>query len=338
MLYVLHGEDDFSLHQALEEIKKGVGDQTALTTNTSVLDGQQVTVDRLRSVCEAMPFLAEKRLVIIQGLLERFEPRTKSGRQKKTTSVATRQDEYKSLAEYLGKIPDSTILVLVDGKVKSQNPLFRELSTKAKVMSFPLLRDARLRQWIQKEVGEKGGNMSPQAVDLLVRFVGGNLWIMANEIDKLVLFTAGRRIEEEDVRRVVSYVQEANVFAMVDAILEFKAGIAEQLLQQLLQHGAAPAYLLVMLSRQVRLIVRVKELRRQRKSEVEIQDKLDLPSEFALRKTLEQANRYSLARLKEVYHKLLETDLAIKTGKYDAELALNILIAELCQKQKLEAV
>jgi hypothetical protein len=28
----------------------------------------------------------------------------------------------------------------------------------------------------------------------------------------------------------------------------------------------------------------------------------------------------------------LETDLSIKTGKYGGELALNILIAELCQR------
>jgi len=334
LLYMLHGEDDFSLHQALEEIKRGIGDQTALATNTTVLNGQQVTVDQLRTVCEAMPFLAEKRLVIIQGLLERFEPKVQSGRQKKTTSASTRQDESKSLGEYLGKIPDSTILALIDGKIKAKNPLFRELSAKAKVMFFPLLKEAKLRQWIQERVGEKGGNMSPQAVDLLARFVGGNLWIMTNEIDKLILFTSGRRIEEEDIRRVVSYAQEANVFAMVDAILEFKAGVAEQLLEQLLQQGAAPAYLLVMLSRQVRMIVRVKELRGQRKSEIEIQDKLDLPSEFALRKTLEKANRYSLVRLKEVYHQLLEADLSMKTGKYDAELALNILIAELCQRHK----
>jgi len=185
-------------------------------------------------------------------------------------------------------------------------------------------------------VSEAGGSISPQAVDLLARFVGGNLWIMANEIDKLVLFTSGRRIEEEDVRLVVSYAQEANVFAMVDAILELKAGVAEQLQQQLLQRGAAPAYLLVMLVRQVRMIVRVKELRNQRKSKIEIQNKLALTSEFTLRKTLEQADRYSLTRLKEVYHKLLEADLSIKTGRFDAELALNILIAELCQRHKLE--
>jgi len=328
---VLLGEDDFSLRRSLEEIKGSIGDPAILAANTTVLEGQQVTLDQLRTVCEAAPFLAERRLVIIHGLLERFEAKSKSSRGK----TGVQQNEYKSLGEYIGKIPESTILVLIDGKITGRNPLLRELSAKAKVTSFPLLRGTELRQWMQRRVGERGGSISPPALDLLARFVGGNLWIMANEIDKLVLFTSGRRIEEEDIRLVVSYAQEANVFAMVDAILEFKAGVAEQLLQQLLQRGAASAYLLVMLSRQVRMIVRVKELRNQGKSGTEIQNKLGLTSEFALRKTLERADRYSLARLKEVYHKLLEADLSIKTGKYDAELALNILIAELCQQHKL---
>ena len=194
---------------------------------------------------------------------------------------------------------------------------------------FPLLKDDRLRQWIRKRVKEEGGSISPQAVDLLAKLIGSNLWIMANEITKLVLHASGRRVEEGDVRTLVSYAQEANVFAMVDAILEFKPGIAEKLLQQLLEEGAAPAYLLFMLARQVRMVVRAKELRRQGEPEVEIQNRLGLSTEIAWRRTLEQAGRHPLSRLIKVYHKLLGTDLAIKTGKYDGELALNILIAEL---------
>ena len=335
MLYILSGQDDFSLGGSLEEIKRGISDQALLAANTTILDGQQVTLDQLRAVCETMPFLSERRLVIVNGLLERFEPKSKSSGQKKITPVANQQNEYKLLATYISKIPDSTILVLIDGRLGRNNPLFRALSARAEVKTFPLLRNTELRKWIQRRVIEEGGSISPGAVDLLVKLVGSNLWIMKSEINKLVLFSSGRRIEEEDVKRVVSYAHQANVFAMVDAILEFKAGIAEQSLHQLLEGGAAPAYLLVMLLRQLRMIVRVKELRGQGKPEVEIQNKLGLTSEFALRKTLEQASRYSWERLKEVYHKLLETDLSIKTGKYGGELALNILIVELCQRRKI---
>ena len=117
----------------------------------------------------------------------------------------------------------------------------------------------------------------------------------------------------------------------IDAILEFRAGIAEQSLHQLLQRGNTPAYLMVMLARQIQRIVRIKELRSQRKSETETRNKLGLHSDFAWRKTAEQAERYPLERIRNVYNRLLEADLSIKTGKYESELALNILIAELCQ-------
>jgi DNA polymerase-3 subunit delta len=221
---------------------------------------------------------------------------------------------------------------LVDGEVKNRNPLFRELLPRAKVKSFPLLRDNRLLKWLQGRVRHEGGSISPQASELLTRLVGGNLWIMAGEISKLVLFASGRRIEEEDVRAVVGYVQQANVFAMVDAILECKAGPAQRALAQLLQAGVAPAYLLFMLTRQARMLVRAKELIKGGKSEVEIQDRLGLTSEFVWRKTAEQTGRYSIERLKELYHRLLEADLSIKTGRYGGELALDVLVAELCQR------
>ncbi len=331
MLYILSGQDDFSIYQSLEEIKRKMGDQTMLVTNTTTLDGQQITLDQLKTICDASPFLAEKRLVIIKGLLERFEFKGKPSRRKKATSTDNSQNEAKLLAEYVSNIPDTTILVLIDGKISSNNPLLKGLAG-AEMRSFPLLREPQLRQWIQSRVAREGSSISPQAVDVLAKMVGSNLWIMSNEIDKLILFTAGRRIEIEDVSKIVSYTQQTNVFAMIDAILESKVGLAQQLLQQLLQRGASSAYLLAILAHQLQMIVRVKELRNQRKSQRDIQDRLGITAEFALRRTLEQAVMYSWERLKEVYHKLLEADLAIKTGKYDDELALNILITELCQR------
>ena len=60
-----------------------------------------MTLDQLKTVCETLPFLAERRLVIVKGLLKRFEPRGKSNRRKKTTHVTNQQNEYKLLATYI---------------------------------------------------------------------------------------------------------------------------------------------------------------------------------------------------------------------------------------------
>ena len=336
MIYILTGQDDFSLTRYLEEIKKGIGDQSVLAAGTTTLEGQKVALEQLRTACETAPFLTEKRLVIIKGLLDRFEPESRAGRRRKTTQVRAGED-HKALADCIKNMPDSTVLVLIDGTLTNSNPLLRELAPKAVVKSFPPLRDAQLRQWVQQRVTEGGASISAQAVELLVKLVGGNLWVLASEIEKLVLFSSGRRVETDDVGALVGSSQQASVFAMVDAIVEFKVEAAERLLQRLLQSGAPPAYLLVMLARQIQMIARAKELKSRGQSGVEIQRRLGLPSEFAVRKTLEQATRYSLPRLKQVCRRVLEADLSIKTGKYDPELALNILVAELCRRGRAEA-
>jgi DNA polymerase-3 subunit delta len=166
----------------------------------------------------------------------------------------------------------------------------------------------------------------------MIRFIGSDLWSMANEVDKLVLYAAGRPIEEADVKSVVSHAREESVFNLVDAVLEFRGGVAQETLQQLLRQGAAPVQLLAMIARQVRIIFLVKEMRARGKSRPEMQIKLGLTSDFLVRKAWEQSEKYSPARLRELYHRLLETDLSIKTGRLEGEIALDILISELGQR------
>lgn len=91
LLYILWGEDQFSLEEALQGIKNGLGDISLISTNTSVMEGQKLTLNELRSVGEAMPFLSPKRLVVVKGLLERFEPRDKSARSKKSNGTSSKK-------------------------------------------------------------------------------------------------------------------------------------------------------------------------------------------------------------------------------------------------------
>jgi DNA polymerase-3 subunit delta len=334
MLHVLVGEDDFSIRQALEEVKKGIGDAMALMTNTTVLDGRLVTVEEVRNACNTVPFLADKRLVIVEGLAERFEPGERIGR-KKSGKADVPQGEYQKFAEALKDLPPFTEAVVIGGRLKPGNPMLAALAYLTKIRAFPLLKEAPLKAWIERRVAGGGGQIAPAATALLARFVGNDLWTMSGEVDKLVMYTGGRRIEEADVREVVSYAQEANVFAMVDAILEQRTGYAQRLMQQLLREGMVPAQLLVMLARQVRIIFQVKEMRSRGRTRAEIQKKLGLTSDFLLHKAWEQADAYSPERLRELYHRLLETDLAIKTGKMDGELAMDILVVELGQKSRV---
>ncbi len=331
MLHVFIGEDDYSIRQSLDKVKAGIGDATAIMTNTSVLDGKQVSAAELHAACQTMPFLSEKRLVIVNGLLDRFDGGGKRGR-RKAAGKNSKSEEWEPFAELVTNIPEFTDLVITGGMVKPANPLLTALVHTGRVTTFPALKPRELREWTEQRVRGEGAKISSQALDSLCRFVGNDLWLMSGEIDKLVQFSDGKIIEEQDVTAIVSATREANVFAMVDAILEGRTGIAQELYGRLLADGAVPVQLLVMVSRQVRIIYQLREMRRAKKNRNEIRAALGLNNEFLMNKAWEQADKYSTEKVEDIYHRLLETDIGIKTGRYDGELALTILIAEMGPK------
>ncbi len=327
MLYILYGQDDFSLNQAVKEIKAGLGDWEMVATSTTSLEGQHLTLGELRNKCGAAPFLSSHRLVIVDGLLGRFEvkqSKPRSGKGKSGNGLG----EWEGLASYIGQMPETTVLVLVDGEVKGHNPLLKKLSPLAEVRTFPLLRGRDLKAWIQQRVRAEGGDITPQAVNLLAELIGGDLWAMNGEIQKLLLYSQERPISEDDVRQLVSHVQEANIFALVDAVAEGRTELAQRILHRLYDDGVAPTYILVMITRQFRLIAQARDLGKGL-SRPQIQDRLGLKSSYSLDKTLSQAKLYDFEGVKRAYDKLLETDLAIKTGKYSDKLALELLVTEL---------
>jgi len=327
MFYILYGQDDFSLNQAMEKIKADLGDWEMLATSTTNLEGQHLTLSELRNKCDTAPFLSSHRLVIVDGLLGRFEvkqSRPRSGRGKSGNGLG----EWEGLASYIGQMPETTVLMLVDGEMKGQNSLLKKLSPLAEVRTFPLLRGRDLKAWIQQRVRAEGGDIAPQAVNLLAELIGGDLWAMNGEIQKLLLYSQERPINEDDVRQLVSHIQEANIFALVDAVAEGRTELAQRILHRLYDDGVAPMYILVMITRQFRLIAQATELERGL-SRLQIQDRLGLKSSYSLDKTLSQAKLYDFEGVKRAYDKLLETDLAIKTGRYSDKLALELLVTEL---------
>jgi DNA polymerase-3 subunit delta len=327
MLYILYGQDDFSLNRAVQEIKTGLGDQETVAVNTTDLDGQRLTLGELRNKCDTAPFLSLHRLVVVEGLLGRFEARQSRPRSRKGKS-GEGLGEWEDLDSYIRQMPGTTVLVLVDEEVKGQNPLLAKLSQLAEVRAFPLLKLKDLKVWIRKRVKEGGGDISPQAVNLLAEFIGGDLWAMDGEIQKLLLYSQGRPIGEDDVRQLVSCIQEASIFALVDAVAEGRTEPAQQILHRLYDDGVPPTHILTMITRQFRLIALARDLGKGL-SRLQIQDRLGLKAGYGLDKTLSQARLYDFERVKRAYDKVLETDLAIKTGQYSDKLALELLVTEL---------
>jgi len=327
MLYILYGEDSFSLDQAVRKIKADLGDRETVAANTTNLDGKRLSLGELRSKCDTAPFLCAYRLVMVEGLLGCFDAKQSKSRFRKGKS-GNGLEGWEGLDSYIERMPETTVLMLVDEEVKGDNPLLKQISPLAEVRTFPLLRGRDLKAWIRERVEKEGRDITPEAMNLLAELIGGDLWAMDSEIQKLLVHDQERPISEDDVRQLVSCVQEGNIFALVDAVAEGRTELAQRLLHRFYDEGVAPMYILTMITRQFRLIAQVGDFRKGL-SRLQIQDRLGLKSSYALDKTLSQARLHDFGRVKRAYSKLLETDLAIKTGRHGDKLALELLVAEL---------
>lgn len=327
MLHILYGADDFTSKELLNRIKTGCEAGEMGDVNTTVLDGGKLTVNELLTACNTISFFSQKRLVIVNGLLTRFEKHQKRGKGKKGTSELKEWDTLAGLG-----LPKSTVLVLVDKNLSKTNLLLKMLAPAAEVVECkPIdLKSGELPNWIVSRVKANKGEISPKAVRLLVDLIGNDLWILSNEVDKLCIHAGEKRIEEADIGLLVSNAREANVFHMVDAVVQRRRDVAWRLLHQLMDEGAAPPYLLHMIISEFRLMIQVKQQSGQGLSARAIGNNIGESKDWKVEKLMRYTGRYSLSKLEDIYRQLLETDVSIKTGKREGELALDLLITDLC--------
>jgi DNA polymerase-3 subunit delta len=324
MLYIFYGIDDFSMHEALERLKVQVGPVDVLDANLTKADVSSYSPQHLQALCNTVPFLASRRLIIVDGLLTLFEGRRAASKRNRQADASS---SWMSLVEYIPTMPPSTDLVLRDGAIRRGNVLLTHLSSLGQVREFPSLSGAGLTRWIQERAASMECTISRDGVQLLAELIGGNLWTLNSEIEKLSLYCNGRTINGEDVRLLVSFVKEMSVFNAVDAILEMKYSDALRTIRRLMEDGATGTYIVSMVARQVRLLLLVKDMEFRKVPPRQMGARVGLNSDWVLNKIREQGRRYSGAALESLHRGLLETDLAVKTGRI-AENAVGEFLVE----------
>ena len=324
--YIFHGADEFTRAETLADFKHRLGPPDTVDLNTTILEGKSVTLAELRHACDAIPFLAERRLVVARGLLTRLTPR------KDRELSAAQQEMLDALADYLVHLPETTRLVFVEDRPLPARHAILQLAQRSElgyVKRFDPPDAQSLPRWIEKRVRKHGGEIEPQAASHLAAVVGSDLRLLDQEIAKLVTYTdAQQAITRADVEAVVPYAQAAVIFDMVDALGQRDGRTAAQTLHRLLDAGEHPLGLLAMIARQFRLLIQVKELKTEGNTPRDIAQALKLHP-FPARKLYNQATHFTASQLETVYRHLLDTDVEIKSGKIDAEIALDLLVAGL---------
>ncbi|MDZ4247195.1 MAG: DNA polymerase III subunit delta, partial [Dehalococcoidia bacterium] len=194
------------------------------------------------------------------------------------------------------------------------------------------LKEPELSMWVEKSASKYGARLSPEVIKELIELIGSNLWVMDSELQKLSLYSDDGKVTMSHVDELVSYSRENNIFQLIDAILFRRLKKAQQLLRQLMNGGAESVYILFMLTREIRRMLLAKLASSGKILPVELARELKLLESNDLRIAAAKSRRYAMATLSEFYHRILKTDINIKTGKLSSQFALELLIAEICSE------
>jgi DNA polymerase-3 subunit delta len=241
-------------------------------------------------------------------------------------------------------MPDTTRLVFAeDATLAETHPLIKMAAgdgSNGHVKLFGLPADPV--RWITERAKHKGGDISPEAARLLSTKINRGssndrdhfdtdsrtyLFKLDNELEKLVSYALGRRIESKDVEALVADEDVADIFKFIDAMSLRDAGTAYRVMRGVIVRGESPLVVLSHLARQTRLLMSAKDY--PNLSSDQLAQTIGVHP-FVAKKVSQQAERFSLHELEGAHAALLDADIAIKTGAMDENTALDLVVAALC--------
>jgi DNA polymerase-3 subunit delta len=311
MIYFLYGEDSYRSKKKLEEIILGYKKVHRSGLNLIYIDAKGTSFKDFYGNFKITSMFAEKKLVVVKNSFENLKF----------------QEDLLENIKILEEQKD--IVVISEDDVDQRTKFFKALKKNAKCQEFSFLQPANLKKWILVEFAKNKAKISADALDLLVEFVKTDLWRLSNEINKLSSYKLGDVIKKEDVELLVKPNIENDIFKTIEAIASKNKKQALFLLHKHIDNGDNVLYLLSMIAYQFRNLLVIKELIDKKNSYQVIAKKSGLHP-FVVQKTFYLCNQFSLIQLKKIYLKIFQIDLDIKTGKVEAETALDLFVYEFC--------
>jgi len=339
-VYILHGDDGFSRDEALLNLKAKMRGLAAGEHNLTDLSGPQATLAELRAAGEVVPFLAERRRVVVRGLLSRLQGRgggyARRGRSSRNRPPSAEPDEYAALLEYLPDLPSTTSVVFVEERTVDADTIAASIPRgRGFVRLFELPHQNEVAGWIRRRAHTLGIDMDETAIRELAWLGGDDLRRLDSEIRKLGAYAADRAVTRDDVQELV-VGRELSVWGLLDALTERRPDRALSALRRLYAQNEAPEALVARdMGPLYRRLLVAKELQL---ADGETRAQVDFgalglnPNPRVVARLKEQADRFEREELERALELLLDVDRQMKTGEAVPETAVELLVVQLASR------
>ena len=305
-VYLLYGSEEYLKQQYKKKLVQALV-QDGDNLNFSKFEGKNIDVSEVISLADTLPFLAQYRVLLIED----------SGFFKKSSDV---------LAAYLSSIPDTTCMIFVETEMEKRYKMYKAVAKCGRVVEFGSQDEQLLERWILSRLKKDHKQIKRSVLSLFMTKAGTDMGTIDRELEKLLCYTMDKDvIDAEDVEAICTEQITNQIFEVVNAIGRRDQKRALELYHHLLELKEQPLRILFFTNRQFQILLHLKAMQRAHLDYNQMASKAGIPR-FAVRKNLEQADSFTGNELKQALAEGVELETRIKTGRIDAQIAVELML------------
>ncbi len=304
MIVTLTGNNSLMLQQ---ELHRRITDfvETYSDMGLERFDGEEAEYDRMREALESLPFLASKKMVVLR--------------------LPGANKQFVEHAEKLfAELPETTEVIVVEPKLDKRSVYYKLLKKVTDFKDFTELDGVQLGRWLTDYAKDKGGLLSAADARYLVDRVGSNQQLLANELDKLIVYAPA--ISRQSIDLLCEPAPQSTVFQLVDAAFAGNDKRVLALYREQRAQNVEPQAIIGMLAWQLHIIALIASAESRSDSDISREAKL---SPFVVQKSRALTRRVTPAQIKQQVRDLLRLDISLKSSAIDADDAVQAFLLNL---------
>lgn len=242
-IYFISGDEPLQLGELADAIRKAA--KQASFENREILSAETGFEWRqLAFAADSMSIFADKKIIDLR-----------------IPSGTPGAEGAKALSNYCDRLPEDTLLLITAGKVAGsslKSKWLEALDKKGVVIQVWPLEGQDLLRWLEQRMHQRGLSTDTEGLRILASRIEGNLLAAAQEIEKLYVLYGTGKLSSQQIFDVVADSSRYDVFKLMDCVLAANVSRILKVLSGLRSEGIAPPIVLWALTRDARLLIKIK--------------------------------------------------------------------------------
>ncbi len=299
-LYVFYGEESYLKQFYLRQLKEHFGSEDGF--NYDSFDPQSITPERLQNAVESLPFLSERKLIVVHDV-DVFKPGEALG------SV---------LEPLLSDLPPHICLVFsydtLPFKADARTKAYAAVTKAGRIVEFAVQGQRELIPWLRRRFRALEREVDPSLCDYMIFRFGPQMHGLAGEVEKIAAFAKDKNITQADIDAVGTPILDAVVYEMTDALLTRNMTLAFDKLLILLQMREEPISLLAAIGKSLRGLYVAQCAKAAGASVDEVMRVCSYHARYPAQKLMQNASRRSPTWCRRALKLCREMDVAFKSS------------------------